>query len=267
MKRQYYRRAYWFQRLPMNQKFTLLLLAAILIFGTTILYNSYSSPDSISSNKLNENFPFITATKITYTSFFSNPVVSGSPVRVDFFVMSKCPDARKCELLFTPTLSKLFPIVNFTVSYIGYEKKSNEFECMHGPSECLGNKQQLCVQSMSSQTTLLKFLQCQSRNLENIPDNGERCVKETSDDTLKWSDIDACVKSDKANELFHKSLEKTRSASATKSCTIHLNGKFWCMHDGTWYGCSEGRDEKSLIKSICSRYNGPNKSTECGASI
>ncbi|CAF5206888.1 unnamed protein product, partial [Rotaria magnacalcarata] len=208
MRRQYYRRAYWFQRLPMNQKFIFLLLAAIVIFGTIILYNSYSSSDSI-------------------------PIVSGSPVRVDFFVMSKCPDARKCELLFTPTLSKLSPIINFTVSYIGHEKKSNQFECMHGPSECLGNKQQLCVQSMCSQTTSLKFLQCQSRNLENIPDNGERCVKEASDDTLKWSDIEACVKSDKANELFHKSLEKTRSASATKSCTIHLNGKFWCMHDGT----------------------------------
>ncbi|CAF4902120.1 unnamed protein product [Rotaria sp. Silwood1] len=240
--RQYYRRLIWFQRLPMNQRLCYILLAAVLIFGLIIIYRSYQPADSIA-------------------------IISDTPVRVDFFVMSKCPDARKCELLFAPTLLKLSSIINFTVSFIAHEKNLNEITCMHGSNECLGNKQQLCVQSMCSQTTLIKFLQCQSKQMENIPDNGEQCVKELSDNTLKWSDIDTCVKSNKANELFHKSLEKTRSASAKKSCTMHLNGKFWCMHDGTWYGCTEGRDEKSLIKAICSRYNGPNKPIECTTSI
>jgi len=199
----------------------------------------------------------------SYQSTDSMTIISDRPVHVDFFVMSKCPDARKCETLFAPTLLKLSSIINFTISYIAYETKPNQIECMHGPEECLGNKQQLCVQNMCSQTTLIKFLQCQSRSIENIPNNGEQCVNEASDGTLKWSDIDICIKSNKADELFHKSLEKTRSASAKKSCTIHLNGKFWCMHDGTWYGCTEGRDEKSFIKAICSRYNGLNKPAEC----
>jgi len=207
-----------------------------------MIYRSYQSPDSFT-------------------------VVSDGPVRVDFFVMSKCPDARKCETLFSPSLLKLSSILNFTVSYIASESKSNEFECMHGPDECLGNKQQLCVQNTCSQITFIKFLQCQSNQLQNIPNNGEQCVKEASDETLKWSDIETCVKSNKANELFHKSLEKTRSASAKKSCTIHLNGKFWCMHDGYWYGCTEGHDEKSFIKAICSRYNGSNKPIDCITSI
>jgi hypothetical protein len=176
--------------------------------------------------------------------------------------MSKCPDAKKCELLFASTLLKLSPIINFTVSYIAQGTAPN-IQCMHGSDECLGNKQQLCVQNMCSQITLIKFLQCQSKDLSGIPNNGEKCVQEASDGTLKWSDIETCVKSEKANELFQKSLEKTHSASAKKSCTIHLNEKFWCMHDGTWYGCTEGRDENSFIKAICSRYNGPNKPAEC----
>lgn len=195
--------------------------------------------------------------------FFS--VISDKPIRVDFFVMSKCPDARKCETLFAPSLLKLSSIIDFTVSYIAYGSTPNDIQCMHGVDECIGNKQQLCVQDTCSQTTFIKFLQCQSQQIHNIPNNGEQCVKEVSDGTLKWSDIETCVKSNKANELFQKSLEKTRSASAKKSCTIHLNGKFWCMHDGTWSGCSEGRDEKSLIKAICSRYNGPNKPAECAS--
>ncbi|UJR35387.1 hypothetical protein I4U23_028144 [Adineta vaga] len=236
--RQYYRRLYSFQRLPMNQKLLTILLPLILFMGTIIIYRSYQTSDTLT-------------------------IISDKPVRVEFFVMSKCPDARKCETLFAPSLIKLSSIINFTVSFIAYETQTNQIECMHGPDECLGNKQQLCVQSMCSQTTLLKFLQCQSRQLANIPNNGEQCLKEASDGSIKWSDIDTCVKSDKGNELFHQSLQRTKSASAKKSCTMNLNGQFWCMHDGTWYGCSDGHDEKSFIKAICSRYNGMNKPAEC----
>ena len=114
-----------------------------------------------------------------------------------------------------------------------------------------------------SQIILIKFLQCQAKQLENIPYNGEQCIKEASVNTLKWSDVETCVNSNKANELFHQSIQKTRLASVRKSCTIHLNGHFWCQHDGIWYGCSEGHNEQSLIKAICSRYNGPNKPIEC----
>lgn len=176
--------------------------------------------------------------------------------------MSKCPDARKCELLFAPALLKLNSIVNFTVSFIAYET-GGSIDCMHGADECTGNKQQLCVQSLCSQTTTLKFLQCQSRQMGSIPNNAEHCLQEASDGKVKWSDVDACVKSPKADELFRQSLARTRAASARKSCTMNLNGKFWCMHDGTWYGCTDGNDEASLINAICRRYSGANKPAEC----
>jgi len=195
-------------------------------------------------------------------------VVSNLPVRVDFFVMSRCPDARKCELLFSPALLKLSPIINFTVSYIAYGSSPSSIQCMHGEDECQGNRQQLCVQNQCSQTTFIKFLQCQSRQMENIPNNGEQCVQEASSDgSLKWADIQKCLQSDQANRLLYESIQRTQAAAAKKSCTIHLNGKFWCMHDGTWYGCNEGRDERSLIKAICSRYNGKDKPDECAAAL
>jgi hypothetical protein len=241
----------------MNQKLLIIILPTIFLLGFIFIYRSSRSTDLFTSKSLTNGIA-------KNNSFHFISVASDKPIRVDFFVMSKCPDARKCETLFAPSLLKLSPIINFTVSFIAFESKSNEIECMHGPDECLGNKQQLCVQDQCSQTTLIKFLQCQSRQIDGIPNNGERCVQEASDGTLKWSDIETCVKSNKANELFSKSLQKTRSASARKSCTIHLNGKFWCMHDGTWYGCTEGQDEKSFIKAICSRYNGANKPAECG---
>lgn len=190
-------------------------------------------------------------------------VISDRPVNVEFFVMSKCPDAHKCETLFAPALLKLSSIINFTLSFIAYESGSKEIECMHGADECLGNKQQLCVQHLYPQATFIRFLQCQAKHIDDIPNNGKKCAQDVADGRLKWPEVDTCVKSSQANDLFHRSLERTRAASAKKSCTMHLNGKFWCMHDGSWYGCSDGHDEKSFIKAICLRYSGPKKPDEC----
>jgi hypothetical protein len=189
-------------------------------------------------------------------------VGSSDRVQVEFFVMSKCPDAMKCELLFSPSLLRLSSIVNFNLSFIGVEGRLNEFRCMHGPEECIGNKQQLCVQNMYSHPTFIRFIQCQSNQLLAIPKNGETCARQNH---IRWSDVQSCVTSNKGNELFRRSLERTRLAAATKSCTIHLNGQFWCMHDGYWLKCSEGHDERSFIRAICSRYNGKNKPVECAA--
>jgi hypothetical protein len=176
--------------------------------------------------------------------------------------MSKCPDAMKCELLFSPSLIKLSSIINFNLSFIASEPRLNEFRCMHGPDECIGNKQQLCVQNMYSHITFIKFLQCQTNKMYTIPRNGEACARENF---INWTDLESCVTSNKGNQLFRKSLERTRAAAARKSCTIYLDGKFWCMHDGYWLKCSEGHDERSFIKAICSRYHGMKKPAECAA--
>lgn len=184
-------------------------------------------------------------------------------VQVEFFVMSRCPDAAFCEKLFLPYLLQLSSIVNFTISFIASKSSTNEFQCMHGESECLGNKQQLCIQKMYSPTIFLNYLLCQSAEITRIPDNGEECATNASQGTINWSDVQACLNSRQSNELFDQALQRTNAAGATKSCTIHLNGKFWCMHDRYWSNCSEGTDAKSFIKAICSRYGGKNPPKEC----
>ena len=185
------------------------------------------------------------------------------PIQVDFFVMSRCPDAAFCESLFFPSLIQLSSIVNFTLSFIASKSPTNEFQCMHGQNECLGNRQQLCIQNMYSPTISLKYLLCQSSDITLIPDNGETCAKNASEGAINWSDVQACVNSERSNELFDRALQRTQAAAAMKSCTIHMNGKFWCMHDRYWQNCSEGSDPTSFIRAICSRYSGRNPPKEC----
>lgn len=229
----------------MNQNYFVILLPTILLIGTYMIYRSYKSVNSLSARDKDG-------------SYIPNELVHR--VNVELFVMSQCPDAAKCERLFLPSLSKLLPISNFTLSFIGSEPSPNEFKCKHGLEECIGNKQQLCVQNLYSTAIFIKYLLCQSKQILDIPANGEKCAKENS---IEWARIQSCVASNKSNKLFHKSLKRTRLAAATKSCTIHINGKFWCMHDGFWSNCTEGHDEKSFIQAICSKYHGKNKPNEC----
>jgi hypothetical protein len=230
----------------MADSFVVFLIPTILILGTFMIYRSYQSIDSYSARAL-------------------HPIQNQSDdlVNVEFFVMSKCPDAIKCETLFLPSLLKLSSIVNFTLSFIASEPRLNDFKCPHGIDECTGNRQQLCIQNMYSQTMFIKYLLCQSKQILMIPDNGEECAKQSSNNIINWSDVQSCVTTMKSNQLFHNSLERTRASSVQKSCTMHINGRLWCMHDGYWLNCLEGQDPKSFIKSICSRYHGKNSPIEC----
>jgi len=235
----------------MTKKYFYFLVPTILIIGIFMIYRSYKSVNSISNREKDKSL---------FISLQNRSIESINLVNIEFFVMSRCPDAIKCEQLFLPILLKFSSIINFTLSFIALESNLTDIKCKHGPSECIGNKQQLCIQNIYNQTILIKYLICQSKNILEIPDNGEQCAKKN---LINWSNIQSCVTTNKGNNLFHKSLERTHLALAKKSCTIHINEKFWCMHDGFWLNCIEGHDEKSFIKAICSRYNGKNKPNEC----
>ncbi|CAF0909045.1 unnamed protein product [Didymodactylos carnosus] len=221
----------------MSQKPLVTLVFITLITGAFLLFRSYRSIDDSPSSIVQSN----------------------KPVHVDFYVMSKCPDAQLCETKFADTLIKLSSIINFTVNFIAKEPTPNVFNCMHGDSECTGNKQQLCVQNLTSQIVLLQFLRCQSQTMKSIPDNAEKCLPATN---LKYDDVKKCV-DERGNLLFHNSIQQTQTDNVKKSCTMYLNKKFWCKHDGGWENCTEGNDEASLIHAICQRYTGEKKPKEC----
>ncbi|GJJ76286.1 hypothetical protein EMPS_08645 [Entomortierella parvispora] len=97
-----------------------------------------------------------------------------APVDVTLFVMSRCPDAIRCESTFSEVFkSKSLPEINPTLSFIGAldEYTSTHWStmpsvqsssltltttttvtstvtCKHGPLECAGNIQQLCFRNL-----------------------------------------------------------------------------------------------------------------------
>jgi hypothetical protein len=105
-------------------------------------------------------------------------VISHDRVHVEFFVMLKCRDASKYQTFFIPILLRSSSIVNVTQSYIATASDTDEIHRMHRYDECLGNKQQVCVQDVFKQNKMLHFLQYQSKSIDLIPNNGEQCARE-----------------------------------------------------------------------------------------
>jgi len=187
-------------------------------------------------------------------------------VSVNFYVMSKCPDAEACEIIFSPALHQVSSIIDLHVDFIA--RDIGNLTCPHGPTECIGDIQQVCVEylyrNLSSVPSLTwwDFDVCQSQTRTQIPDNGPSCAQNLS---LSYPKINECVNSTIGVDLVKASFNRTVAANQTISCTINLNQAFWCQHNGNWVNCAEGTDAQSLVKAICKRYTGSNPPPACSS--
>jgi len=185
-------------------------------------------------------------------------------VPVDIYVMSKCPDAAACESAFVPALKKLGDAAKVTFHYIGSGKDGN-FNCMHGPEECVGDIQQLCVQASATRDQLLDFVLCQDNSQIDIPRNGEACAKRAG---LDWTAISACVNGDEGSKLMTESLASSTQKGIGVSCTVQLDDMPFCVHNGGWTDCSVcGAEDKGqcLIKNVCDKLPRSEQPEVCSA--
>jgi len=185
-------------------------------------------------------------------------------VPVQFFVMSKCPDWTSCATTFGPAFAPLASILDLSVDVIATES-GGTFNCMHGPTECTGNKQQLCAASLVKNETArsvkwFDFDVCQERDRNNIPANGQKCAQSTG---LDYSKLSTCANGAQGNSLMSASIKRTRAAGVSTCCTVFVGGKQWCQHDGSWIRCTEGTTSSAMTKAVCSRYTGSPKPDVC----
>eukprot|EP00128_Syssomonas_multiformis_P005794 Colp12_sorted_trinity150504_noHs@10499 len=174
-------------------------------------------------------------------------------VAVDFFVMSKCPDAAYCEKYYNDAIHKLAPIIDVKINYIA-SKSGSSFACMHGSAECTGNMQQLCVQKHYPENlAFFDFAVCESKSYSSIPSNGEDCANALS---MDFKSIDECVNNGEGASLLEESIKITQAAGVRSSCTVNVDNTLFCIHDGVWRSCSRGSSPESLIQVVCEAYKG-----------
>ncbi|KAM0792643.1 hypothetical protein ACM66B_002425 [Microbotryomycetes sp. NB124-2] len=186
---------------------------------------------------------------------------SSTKVPVVLGVMSKCPDAQVCEIVFDRVLDQVGQLADLNLVYIGQlDKKSEPYgvECMHGESECAGNVQQLCAakhfQGQSGEINpwadWWNFIQCV--NYGPTSRIGNENVAKSCAGVVghKWDEISDCVNGHEGAELLQMSVKAAQQLKITKSCTIVIGGKPVCIHDGTWKSCEEGHEVGDFVRQI-----------------
>lgn len=121
----------------------------------------------------------------------------------------------------------------------------------------------LCAAELADQkwSEYNKFSGCLLDNYEGVGERGvvEGCVEEQNATvTGGWGfeELNKCV-SDYSGErggveLLRKSVKRSEDAGVGVSCTVRLEGKTWCVHDGEWKDCGglEGVGDEERVEAL-----------------
>ncbi|KAF7352795.1 hypothetical protein MVEN_01246300 [Mycena venus] len=178
-------------------------------------------------------------------------------VPVELGVMSRCPDALVCESVFDQVLKEVGrQKMDLSLIYVAkLNSTDTEFgvTCMHGPMECAGNVQQLCVSKYASPNAWWEFVQCQNshgRYQVGIPELTLQCARNMGSG-----------KGEEGIELLRESLLLGQTLGIKKSCTVLINRKKVCVHDETWQDCEGGHEVEDFAKRINKEYENINVSS------
>jgi len=139
---------------------------------------------------------------------------------------------------------------------------------MHGRGECAGNVQQLCAAQYS--TKWWEFVQCQNsqgRFQVGLPDVALQCAKTAGID-WQTSGVGSCAGRDGSGmgtegiELLRESVSLGKALGIEKSCTVLINHRKVCVHDGGWEDCDGNVDD--FVSRINSEYERMNRDSSRG---
>jgi len=191
--------------------------------------------------------------------------IPDTKVSIQLGVMSRCPDALLCESVFNEVLNKVIDKVDLSLVYIGQIDSSQPdfgISCKHGPEECAGNVQQLCVYKYAPFKNWWEFVKCQNyQGEENIggPDVALNCAGiadidwETSG-AGECAGLDGGGKGSEGVSLLMESVLLSKKLNIKSSCTILISGRAVCVHDGTWKDCEMGHGVNDFVDQIEEEY-------------
>ncbi|KAF8059432.1 hypothetical protein HT031_005237 [Scenedesmus sp. PABB004] len=178
-------------------------------------------------------------------------------VDVGLWVMSKCPDAVFCENALAPVLRELKAVTTVTLHFIGQKQKNGTYTCKHGPAECAGDLQQLCVQAHSKAYVdwPFRFALCSTRHgVEAVGEfaNVAACLKAAGIPLAAATKMLACMYGPGHDELLQAELAATAAAGVGTSCTIQVDGNTICVRDGgEWKDCPAGTKTDDFKQVLC----------------
>ncbi|KAJ1917387.1 hypothetical protein IWQ60_007791 [Tieghemiomyces parasiticus] len=209
---------------------------------------------------LNDTRLRLLSQKEAYSAGLQGSGGDNTTVAVDFFVMSKCPDAIFCENYLHRVLETLRPIARTRFHYIARfespDDPASPVRCMHGPDECKGNVQQLCVADRYGADKAYDFIYCQNHAVRRIGTErlAASCAKSLGMGYMP--ELTDCVKHD-GDDLLRRSIHFSQESEVSQSCTVYVDQKLRCIYEsGSWQTCPGGHAEDDFVRTICDAYRG-----------
>jgi len=179
----------------------------------------------------------------------SSAASSGDKVKVEMYVMSKCPYGVQAVQGFLPVLDEIGDWVDFHLEFI-VDKQGDNFTSLHGEPEVKGNIQQLCaIKHYPDRKKWMAFLKCVNETWREIPAGWEKCAKQAGMDAGK---LGSCINGSQGKDLLTESMGRAKAANAQGSPTIKVAG---AAYEG-------GRSKTDFLRGICEKFTG-NKPDTC----
>ena len=196
-------------------------------------------------------------------------------------------EARLSPCLSPPSLPASLPQAccgeQVRLSFLGERTAGGGVACLHGESECVGNKAQLCThkhwpshvdvdtRGLPAHLNWLLFLRCAAEAeggrpfnttaASRIPGNTHACLQRYSVPSATADAIDACVRGAEGATLLAEAVARThtlcghhssRPKTACKSCTMSIEGKPACVLDeGAVYNCTGLASSQAWVARLC----------------
>lgn len=169
-------------------------------------------------------------------------------VKIQSFEMAKCPYCSQFKLQWNSQVMQapgVRDIMDMQEFFVG-RYSGGEFECLHGPGECVGDLFLLCAHNLTvthNPWGWWDLAVCMQRDYKNIPDNIPSCTNQTRG--MDYAQINACATGSLGVQLFRESIAYGNAQGIYETPTTIVNGK-------TYVG---GPDHP--LQTICDAYTGP----------
>lgn len=168
---------------------------------------------------------------------------SGPKVKLEMYVMSKCPFGVEAENGIKPVIDEIGDRIDFHLDFIVSEA-NGAFTALHGEPEVKGNILQLCaIKQAPEAKKYMKFVDCQNQNMGGIPDGWERCADQAE---LDKGQIKSCSEGSQGKDLLRESMKRATAAGAQGSPTIKLAGTDY----------NGGRSKIDFMRALCEKMPG-----------
>jgi predicted DsbA family dithiol-disulfide isomerase len=175
--------------------------------------------------------------------------VTGEKVKIDLFVMSKCPYGVQVLNTVKDVAAQIGGNLDLGINFIGDDDGQGNFKSMHGDAEVQGDIIELCaIKLFPEKFQYLDFFACINKNWQQLPAGWEPCAAEAKVDAAK---LKACIEGPDGKKFLAESFKAAKDQKATGSPTINVGGQRY----------SGGREVTDFVRAVCDGLKGTKPET------